>query len=97
METTPRVDSVQAVGRTQLLVRFRNGEPRTYDCGPLLSRRQFRLLMDPAFFRAVHVDAGGCYGRSWNDNIDLSEYELWKNGEPVAGGAMHADAAASRR
>ena len=96
METTPRIDSVQAVGRTRLLIRFRNGEQRTYDCGPLLSRPQFRLLMDPAFFRAVRVDAGG-YGISWNDDIDLSEYELWTNGEPVASNAVHADAPASRR
>ncbi len=96
METTPRIDSVQVVGRTRLLIHFRNGEQRTYDCGPLLSRPQFRLLMDPAFFRAVHVDAGG-YGISWNDDIDLSEYELWTNGEPVASNAMHTDAPVARR
>lgn len=96
METTPRIDSVQPMGRTRLLIRFRNGEQRIYDCGPLLSRPQFRLLMDPAFFRAAHVDAGG-YGISWNDDIDLSEYELWTNGKPVANNAIHADAPASRR
>jgi hypothetical protein len=39
----------------------------------------FRLLKDDAFFKAVHVDAGG-YGITWNDNADLSEYELWTNG-----------------
>jgi len=33
-------------------------------------------------FRALHVDAGG-YGISWNDDIDLSEYELWTNGVPT--------------
>ncbi len=96
METTPRIDSVQPVGRTRLLIRFRNGEQRTYDCGPLLSRPQFRLLMSPAFFRAVRVDVGG-YGISWSDSIDLSEYELWTNGEPVANDAMQADTPASRR
>jgi hypothetical protein len=96
MERTPRIDSVQSVGHTRLLIRFRNGEQRIYDCGPLLSRPQFRLLMDPVFFRAVHVDAGG-YGISWNDDIDLSEYELWTNGKLVANNAIHADAPASRR
>jgi hypothetical protein len=52
--------------------------------------------MSPAFFRAVRVDVGG-YGISWSDSIDLSEYELWTNGEPVANDAMQADTPASRR
>lgn len=72
----------------RLLVHFRNGEERAYDCGPLLSRPQFSLLSDPGLFRAVHVDSGG-YGISWNDDIDLSEYELWTNGEPIATGRPH--------
>jgi hypothetical protein len=93
MDVTPRIDSVQPIGRTRLLIRFRNREQRTYDCGPLLVRPQFHLLKDPAFFRAVRVDAGG-YGVSWNEDIDLSEYELWTNGEPVPSSTMHADAPA---
>lgn len=96
MEVTPRIDLVKPIGRTRLLSRFRNGEQRTYDCGPLLARPQFHLLTDPAFFRAVHVDAGG-YGVSWNDDIDLSEYELWTNGEPVPSNTMYADALAMRQ
>jgi hypothetical protein len=95
MEATPRIDSVRPLEDTRLLVRFRNGEERTYDCSPLLSRPQFHLLSAPAFFRAVRVDTGG-YGISWNDDIDLSEYELWTNGTPVANNAMHTDAPASR-
>lgn len=82
MEAIPRIEAVQAISPTRLLVRFQNGEQRTYDCGALLSRPQFHLLTDPAFFRAVKVDTGG-YGISWNDDIDLSEYELWTNGERV--------------
>jgi len=54
----------------------------------LLSRPEFRLLSVPAFFRAVRVDAGG-YGISWNDGIDLSEYELWTNGEAVTADERH--------
>lgn len=82
MEPTPRIDTVRPIGPTRLLIRFRNGEEKTYDCGALLARPEFSLLSVPAFFRAVHVDAGG-YGVSWNDDIDLSEYELWTNGEPI--------------
>ncbi|OGV66399.1 MAG: hypothetical protein A3K19_02280 [Lentisphaerae bacterium RIFOXYB12_FULL_65_16] len=84
MERTPRVASVRPAGDMRLLVTFTNGEGRTYDCRPLLERPQFRMLADPGFFRAVTVDVGG-YGVSWNDDVDLSEYELWTNGEPVAG------------
>jgi len=78
MDGIPRITSVTAVGNTLLRVRFENGVEKTYDCGPLLSRPEFRLLNTPAFFRAVRVDTGG-YGISWNDSIDLSEYELWTN------------------
>jgi hypothetical protein len=88
MEPSPRVDTVRPIGPARLLIRFRNGVEKTYDCGVLLSRPEFRLLSVPAFFRAVHVDAGG-YGISWNDDIDLSEYELWTNGEPITNVERH--------
>ena len=96
MAAIPRIESVQPAGHMRLIVTFRNGERRAYDCRQLLNRPQFGLLADPGLFRAVKVDAGG-YGVSWNDEIDLSEYELWTNGDPVANNAMHTDASASRR
>jgi hypothetical protein len=79
----PRIRSVNAIGNSELLVRFENGVEKTYDCEPLLARPEFHLLKVPALFRAVRVDAGG-YGVSWNDELDLSEYELWTNGKPAA-------------
>jgi hypothetical protein len=63
-------------------VEFNDGSKRLYDCRPLLDREGFDLLRTEAFFRAVRVDVGG-YGVSWNDDIDLSEYELWTNGKSV--------------
>jgi hypothetical protein len=42
----------------------------------------FRILDNDAFFKSVRVDAGG-YGISWNDEVDLSEFELWTNGVEV--------------
>jgi len=79
MTRIPRIAAVRATERSELLVRFENGIEKTYDCAPLLSRPPFELLKVPAFFRTVRVDPGG-YGISWNDDIDLSEYELWTNG-----------------
>jgi hypothetical protein len=83
MPGLPRIKSIIAIGNSELLVCFENGVEKTYDCKPLLARPEFHLLKVPALFRAVRVDAGG-YGISWNDNLDLSEYELWTNGKAAA-------------
>jgi len=82
VEHIPRVTSVAVREPTELLVVFENGMEKLYDCAPLLIRPQFQLLKTLAFFRAVQVDSGG-YGVSWNDDLDLSEYELWMNGRSV--------------
>jgi len=83
VESIPRIVAVKPRGQVELLVRFDNGVEKIYDCRPLLGGPQFRLLATTAFFRAVRVDPGG-YGISWNDNIDLSGYELWVRGTPAA-------------
>ena len=83
MTRTPRIASVAMARPLELLVVFDDSSRRVYDCRPLLEREGFDLLRIEAFFCAVRVDAGG-YGVSWNDDIDLSEYELWTNGWPVA-------------
>lgn len=82
MDRIPPIKSATAIGPTHLLVVFEDASERVYDCEPLLDRPQFQLLRTPAFFQAVRVDPGG-YGISWNDAMDLSEYELWTNGQPV--------------
>lgn len=84
MERIPRIQSVSVIGPSCLAVRFENRIEKRYDCTPLLAQPRFRLLQNPVFFRAVKVDAGG-YGVSWNDDIDLSEYELWMNGQGEMG------------
>ncbi len=45
----------------------------------ILTHEMFEPLRNPAFFKAVEVEQGG-YGLVWSDSIDISEYELWKNG-----------------
>ena len=74
----PRILSVQALEDKRLLVKFVDGLEKVYDCTPLLRLERFQLLNHEAFFKAVSVDSGG-YGISWNDEMDLSEYELWTN------------------
>lgn len=76
----PKIESVIPLAKERhLLVTFVNGVQKIYDCEKILNLNRFQLLKNEAFFKAVTVDAGG-YGVSWNDEIDLSEYELWHNG-----------------
>jgi hypothetical protein len=79
---TPKILSVQVQEHKKLLIKFVNGTEKVYDCAQLLRMEMFQLLKNDAFFKSVKVDAGG-YGISWNDEIDLSEYELWTNGAEV--------------
>jgi hypothetical protein len=69
----------------RLLVTFVNGVQKIYDCHQILHREIFQMLNQDAFFKAVVVDPGG-YGVSWDENTDLSEYELWNNGVVVEPG-----------
>ena len=81
MATYPKVTSVRPLPGKQLFVTFTTGDTRIYDCSPLLKESSFNPLKDDAFFKNVHVDQTG-YGVVWNDNVDLSESELWINGKP---------------
>jgi hypothetical protein len=78
----PKILSVQVLEKKRLLIKFENGVEKVYDCTQLLGIEMFQLLKTDAFFKSVKVDAGG-YGVSWNDDVDLSEYELWINGVEV--------------
>ena len=80
MNQIPKIKQVKAIDQTRLAVTFENGVNKIYDCESLLQRPQFQLLRTYAFFKAVQVDVGG-YGISWNDDLDLSEYELWTKGQ----------------
>jgi len=82
MIDAPKIQSVAPLADKRLLVKFVNGAERIYDCARLLHREPFELLKNEAFFKSVKVDPGG-YGISWNDDVDLSEYELWVNGKEL--------------
>jgi Protein of unknown function (DUF2442) len=80
--TYPKIASVQPLEGKRLLVDFRNGVRKVYDCTPLLKREAFRPLSHEPLFRTVHADPHG-YAVIWNDAIDLAESELWLRGQPV--------------
>ena len=81
--SAPKIQSVQPSENRRLLVKFANGVERIYDCNQLLHLEPFKLLQNEAFFRSVRVDPGG-YGISWNDDVDLSEDELWVNSKETS-------------
>ena len=85
MPTYPKVRSVVALPNRRLKVAFASGEVKIYNCTPLIAEDAFRPLKDEAFFKNVRVDSTG-YGISWNDDIDLSESELWIRGVTVSSG-----------
>lgn len=80
MESYPKVDAVQPLSGRRLRVHFSNGQWSVYDCTTLLADSAFRLLADETFFRNVHADPHG-FGVVWNDEVDLSESELWLHGD----------------
>lgn len=76
----PRIKSVKPHNGHFLIVEFEDKTKKVYDVSPLFDREPFIALKNPAFFRAVKVDSGG-YAVYWNEDIDLSENELWTNGK----------------
>ena len=75
----PKIKSIQPLEGKKLLVIFDNDVKKIYDCVCLFSEDVFYPLKDEALFRNVKIDPGG-YGISWNEEIDLSEAELWISG-----------------
>jgi hypothetical protein len=50
----------------------------------------FSPLKNPAFFRNFTIDSHGS-GLIWNEDIDLSEYELWQNSITLTNGDIVPD------
>jgi len=78
-----RIKSVTAVDDHILIVEFEDHQKRKYDITALLDKEMFFPLKNPAFFKNVQIEKGG-YAVYWNDEIDISEYELWIHGTPIA-------------
>lgn len=82
MNMYPKVKSVKVFKDVKLEITFEGGIKKIYDCCRIMQEEPFNQFKDRALFKNVHVDSGG-YGISWNDDIDLSESELWTHGEDI--------------
>ncbi|MBD1821347.1 DUF2442 domain-containing protein [Cyanobacteria bacterium FACHB-DQ100] len=76
---SPKIVSAQAIDDHTLSIKFSNHEVKHYDISKLLEKPMFKPLKNPHFFKHFKVDIDG-YGLMWNDEIDISEHELWQNG-----------------
>lgn len=84
MLNIPKIINVQPLDNYELIIEFSNHEYRQYDLKPLLEKEIFEPLKNRAFLKAVKIEQGG-YAVSWNEDIDISEYELWSNGKVSLG------------
>jgi hypothetical protein len=78
----PKIISVQPLDDYLLMIEFSHHEYRRYNVKPLLKKEMFAPLKNRAFFKNVQIETGG-YAVSWNEDIDISEYELWINGNSL--------------
>ncbi len=75
----PKITSAEIIENYTLLVRFSNHQARKYNCEKLLEKTMFSPLKNYAFFKNFQLDPSGS-GITWNDEIDISEYEIWVKG-----------------
>jgi len=71
----PQIHKARVIDDTTLVIEFTNGEVKKYDIRHLLEIPMFYGFRRPAFFRNFQVEPGG-YAIVWNEEIDISEYEL---------------------
>jgi len=66
--------SVQALPPHRLSLVFENGERRVFDMAPLLGKRPYQHLKDPAQFRLARVACGTVV---WPGEIDIAPATLY--------------------
>lgn len=79
-----KVKNVFPIKNMLLHVLFENDIVKAYDINQLIDEFPIykELLDNDPLFNQVHVDCGG-HAIAWNEDIDISETELWENGIPV--------------
>lgn len=75
----PKIKSIKILNNFKLQVLFDNGVTKIVDFTKKFDESIYEDLQNEILFRQAKVDIGG-YGVSWNDDIDISEYELWNIG-----------------
>jgi hypothetical protein len=66
-------------GEYKLIVKFSDGEIKTFDCKPLFNYKVYEPLKDKNFFKSVYVAFGTV---AWNDMIDIAPETLYLESVP---------------
>ena len=73
----PKIKSIKIISKNYIIiVLFDNGITKNIDFSEKLKEDFYSDLKNKLLFEQAKIDEGG-YGISWNDDIDISEYELW--------------------
>ncbi|MEW5694124.1 MAG: DUF2442 domain-containing protein [Candidatus Hydrogenedentota bacterium] len=80
MEILLDVISVEAQKDNTLLLLFENGERRRFNMKPLLDKKPFFKLKEPAIFMKAAIDYGTVV---WPGGIDIAPETLWDKSDPV--------------
>jgi hypothetical protein len=84
MASNPKVIKIKINSQQHsLIVLFDNGIVKEVDFKEKLQDDFYSDLKSRILFEQAQVDSGG-YGVSWNDDIDISEYELWNMGKVIS-------------
>jgi len=71
------------LNNVSVLVFFEDGKTKKFDVKRLFNDYpEFKALENSDLFNMLKVEPGG-YGISWNEDLDCSEGELYKNGEDI--------------
>lgn len=74
-----KIIKVTPIDDYKLIVDFDNSITKQYDMSKLFHLEAFKPLKNKFLFKQAITDISG-HGVIWNDEIDISEYELWENG-----------------
>jgi hypothetical protein len=75
----PKIKKIKFLEEYKIKIDFSNDKSKLYDASKLFDKSDFLPLKNLVLFHQGKVDVGG-YGIYWNDDIDISEYEVWSNG-----------------
>lgn len=75
----PKIKSAWTIDERTLIVEFSNNEKRKYDITKLLTKEMFYPLQNFQVFKNFQIDSNG-YAIVWNEDIDISEYEILTHG-----------------
>lgn len=79
--TVPMIKAVKPINDMNLIVSFDGEIIKKYDVKRLFDKFPiFKELQNNKLFENVQIEVGGI-AVVWNEEIDLSRYEIWNNGE----------------